>query len=53
MPLSYTSLILEGILATVFMMLVNVIVFYKTEEFRELLSYVTNIIGIVKQKIQI
>ncbi len=53
MPLSYNSLILEGILATVFMMLVNVIVFYKTEEFRELLSYVTNIIGIVKQKIQI
>lgn len=53
MPLSYTSLVLEGILATVFMMLVNVIVFYKTEEFRDLLSYVTNIIGIVKQKTQI
>ena len=51
MPLSYTSLILEGILATVLMMLVNVIVFYKTEEFRELLQYFYNVVHIVKQKL--
>lgn len=53
MPLSYTSLILEGILATVFMIVVNVIIFYKTEEFRDLLKYLVNIIGIIKQKIRI
>lgn len=53
MPLSYTSLIIEGILATIFMVVINIMIFFKTEEFRDLLSYVTNIIGIVKQKIKI
>lgn len=53
MPLSYTSLILEGILATVFMVVFNVIIFCKTEEFRDLLQYLVNIIEIIKQKIQI
>lgn len=52
-PLSYTSLVLEVMLATIFMIVVNIIIFYKTEEFEDLLSYVTNMIGIVKQKIQI
>lgn len=53
MPLSYTSLVLEVMLATIFMIVVNIIIFYKTEEFEDLLSYVANMIGIVKQKIQI
>lgn len=53
MPLSYTSLVLEGILVTIFMVVINIMIFHKNEEFRDLLSYVTNIIGIVKQKTQI
>lgn len=50
MPLSYTSLIFEGMLATVFMIVVNIIIFYKTEEFVDLLKYLSNILLLVKQK---
>lgn len=51
MPLSYTSLILEGILATVFMIVFNVIIFYKTEEFGELLQYFYSAVNLIKQKL--
>lgn len=52
-PLSYISLILEGILTTVIVIVLNIIIFYKTEEFKDLLKYLTNIVGIIKQKMQI
>lgn len=52
LPLNYYSLVLELLLATVMLIIINIIVFYKTEEFIELLQYFNSYINVAKQQIK-
>lgn len=53
LPLNYYSLIAEYILATAIMLILQVIIFYKTDEFKHLKEYIKNIIDAIKGKLNL
>lgn len=50
-PLNYSSLILESLIATSCFVILNIVIFYKTYEFKQLIVYFKNILNLVKQKL--
>lgn len=49
-PVSYSGLIIEGVIATLSMIVFNIIIFCKNSEFRNILMYLENIKNIFKAK---